>query len=82
MIAQITVQACQRSQIVALTIAVNDIQSLSSMGMKQMQAVRIFGDASGSWLDCAGELSGEDQRQQKQMANILWRQVQSKTFAK
>jgi len=38
-IAQKTVQACHRFPIVAFTVAVNDVQSLSSMCMKEMQAV-------------------------------------------
>src|ERR1700751_654004 len=77
-IAQIAVQACQRLQIVAFVISVNDIQSLSSMGMIQMQAVSFVGDTSGLWLDRSGDLSGKDNRHKQQMANILRRQGQAK----
>jgi len=71
-IAQKTVQACHRFLIVAFTIAVNDVQSLSSMCMEKIQTVGTVRNALHSWLGCgtADQFAGEDHRQQQKTAKI------------
>ena len=61
-VTQITVEARHGFRIVAFAIAVNDVQSLSSMCVEEMQPVRTVRDLN-LWLDSAGKLSKEDQRQ-------------------
>jgi hypothetical protein len=63
-VAQIAVQSRQGILIVAFAIAVNDIQSLSSMCVEEMQAVKIVRDDLSFWLDGTGNRSKENQRQQ------------------
>ena len=64
-VAQVTVQSRQGIQMIAVAIAVNDVQSLSSVCVEEMQAVRIVRDDLTFWLDSTGSLSKENQRQQQ-----------------
>jgi hypothetical protein len=83
-IAQKTVQARQRFLIVAFTIAINDVQSLSSMGVKKMQAVGTVRNALHSWLgrSTADRPIGEEDRQQQKTAKIPWQPGQRERLEK
>jgi flagellar basal body-associated protein FliL len=83
-ISQKTVQARQRFLIVAFTIAVNNVQSLSGMCMKKMQAVGTVRNALHSWLSrsTADQPMGEEHRQQQKTARISWRPGQRERLGK
>ena len=69
---QIAIQAGQGFLIVTFAIAIDDIQALSGMGVKQVQAVDIVRNGLHFWLgrSSAEQAAGEDHRQHKNTAQI------------
>ncbi len=68
-VAQITVQPRQGFRIVAVTVAVDDCQALSSVAVEEVQTIEAAVDRMQFWLGRPGH-TGENQRKQKKSATI------------
>src|SRR5580765_6121239 len=71
-VAQIMVQLRQRFWIIAGAVTVNDIQTLASVSVKKMQAVRTVRDILKLQLGCGSrDMPGGNQHQEKQVVRNL-----------